>query len=57
MYTSIGLNSLWVLRLYLSIKLLLVKIPVTPELTSIYTEKGSNVSVVSREIGRYKEVP
>jgi len=55
LYTGIGLKSLQVLRLYLSTKLQLIKTLVVSKLTSIYTKDNLKVTVVLRNMGRYKE--
>jgi len=56
LYTGTGFESLQVLGSYHCTKFWLIKTPVALESTRVYTENNLNVFVVSRDIGRYKEV-
>ena len=49
------MESLCICRQCFSTKLLLMKTPIVPKLTKIYTVKDLEVLVVSREIGKCRE--
>ena len=56
LYTGTGFESLQVLRSCHCTKFWLIKTLVAPESTRIHTENNLNMSVVSRNIRRYREV-
>ena len=56
LYISTDLESFWVFILYFSIKLLLIKVSIAPEFTSICTDNSFNMLVISKAINGYKEV-
>ena len=56
LYISTDLESFWVFMLCFSTKLQLIKVSVTLEFMSMCMDKSFDISVVSTEIDRYKEV-